>query len=159
MLLIPRVIRASFRKVVEPKETPAQEGVGVIVGVLVAGNPQHRAALDAGHAGGGAGGDRPERSRGEHGPRGDARRDGPLRRGVSRVSDINAPGQGWEDKTKRATLYMQVPRSKLHTVLHQRVAWCRRPGMCPRCHASLIGSNNIIDRGILGLWCRECDDG
>ena len=35
--MIPRVIRASFRKVVEPKETPAQEGVGVIVGVLVGG--------------------------------------------------------------------------------------------------------------------------
>jgi len=33
--LIPRLIRAPFRKVVEPKETPAQEGVGVIVGVLV----------------------------------------------------------------------------------------------------------------------------
>ena len=36
-MLIPRLIRASFRKVVEPKETPAQEGVGVIVGVLVGG--------------------------------------------------------------------------------------------------------------------------
>jgi hypothetical protein len=35
VLLIPRLIRASFRKVVEPKETPAQDGVGVIVGVLV----------------------------------------------------------------------------------------------------------------------------
>ena len=35
MLLIPSMIWAEFRKVVEPKETPAQEGVGVIVGVLV----------------------------------------------------------------------------------------------------------------------------
>ena len=35
--MIPRLRRASFRKVVEPKETPAQEGVGVIVGVLVGG--------------------------------------------------------------------------------------------------------------------------
>lgn len=34
-MLIPRLIRASFRKVVDPKETPAQEGVGVMVGVLV----------------------------------------------------------------------------------------------------------------------------
>ena len=36
-MLIPSRIRAPLRKVVEPKETPEQEGVGVIVGVLVGG--------------------------------------------------------------------------------------------------------------------------
>ena len=35
--MIPSWIPAPLRKVVEPKETPAQEGVGVIVGVLVGG--------------------------------------------------------------------------------------------------------------------------
>ena len=75
------------------------------------------------------------------------------------MSLIQATGEGWEDKTKVATLYMQTPHSRLHVVLNQKGAWYRRPGMCPRCHASLMGSNQIIDRGILGLWCRECDDG
>lgn len=35
MLLILCLIRPEVSKVVEPKETPEQEGVGVIVGVLV----------------------------------------------------------------------------------------------------------------------------
>lgn len=33
--MIPSRIPAPLRKVVEPKDTPTQEGVGVIVGVLV----------------------------------------------------------------------------------------------------------------------------
>lgn len=37
MLLIPSVSWAELRKVVDPKDTPEQEGVGVIVGVLVGG--------------------------------------------------------------------------------------------------------------------------
>lgn len=36
-MLIPNWMRASVRNVVEPKETPEQEGVGVMVGVLVGG--------------------------------------------------------------------------------------------------------------------------
>jgi UDP-3-O-[3-hydroxymyristoyl] glucosamine N-acyltransferase len=37
VLLIPNRTPAPPRKVVEPKETPTQDGVGVIVGVLVGG--------------------------------------------------------------------------------------------------------------------------
>lgn len=36
-MLIPNWMRAPVRNVVEPKETPEQEGVGVMVGVLVGG--------------------------------------------------------------------------------------------------------------------------
>ncbi len=37
MLLIPSMIWAELKKDVEPKDTPAQDGVGVTVGVLVGG--------------------------------------------------------------------------------------------------------------------------
>ena len=74
------------------------------------------------------------------------------------MSLIQAAGDGWEDKTNVATLYMQVPHTRLTTVLLQRASYARRSGMCPRCDAYLTGRNNIIDRGIIGLWCAECDD-
>jgi len=72
---------------------------------------------------------------------------------VSRLDSIP-----FEDKTLTATLYMQTPHSRLHTILNQRFAWYRHPGMCPRCHAYLTGRNEIVDNGILGLWCKECED-
>ncbi len=72
--------------------------------------------------------------------------------------NIQAPGAGWVDKTKTATLYMQTPHTKLHTVLKQRVAWYRQPGLCPRSHHRLHDGNHIVDKGILGLWCEECED-
>ena len=65
----------------------------------------------------------------------------------------------FEDKTLTATLYRQTPHSRLHTVLYQRLSWIRMPGLCPRCRAYLTGRNEIVDRGILGLWCTECVDG
>ena len=57
-----------------------------------------------------------------------------------------------------AMLYMTTPHMRLTTMLLQHGAYARRPGMCPRCGACLMGRNDIIDKGYSGLWCKECDD-
>lgn len=63
-----------------------------------------------------------------------------------------------EDGTLVATLYMQTPHTTFHTILKQRGRWHRQPGKCPRSRHRLHSSNQIVDRGILGLWCEECVD-
>ena len=62
------------------------------------------------------------------------------------------------DKTLTATLYMQTPSTHLTAVLMQRAGYARRPGICPRCGAYLMGHNHIVEKGYSGLWCRECDE-
>jgi len=58
-----------------------------------------------------------------------------------------------------AEMYGNGIESEFTLHLLQRAEYHRRPGVCPRCGAviSRLGHTHIIDHGINGLCCTECE--